>query len=175
VSNYVKEVLTNYNHLACGFCLGAGQPEGYPGFTDPGCPTHGNPKPLKPAYDSMVFCEHANECPQSCPCPGNCFCRQPGNMCSTEALMAKHEEEKAYTRVVEAFSPAELAPEQIASEIEKVALSLKKVLSSRLSLRTVSLLIWDSLPRKGRPKRETIEEILKAAANLNTYLVQEKK
>lgn len=83
--------------------------------------------------------------------------------------------EESTKRVVEVFSEAELAPAQIAGEVEKLALSMKKVLSSRLSLRTVALLIWDSLPRKGRPKRETIEEILKAAAHLDHYLVPDKK
>lgn len=25
--------------------------------------------------DSPMFCEHANECPVSCPCPPNCYCK----------------------------------------------------------------------------------------------------
>lgn len=29
-----------------------------------------------------VFCEHANEVPATCPCPEDCYCRQPGNTCN---------------------------------------------------------------------------------------------
>lgn len=28
-----------------------------------------------------MVCEHANECPQSCSCPGDCYCRLGSKMC----------------------------------------------------------------------------------------------
>lgn len=31
--------------------------------------------------DSPLFCEHANGVPATCPCPEDCYCRQPGRTC----------------------------------------------------------------------------------------------
>jgi hypothetical protein len=34
------------------------------------------PQPQPSAsHKSMMFCEHANECPQTCPCPVDCACK----------------------------------------------------------------------------------------------------
>lgn len=35
------------------------------------------------ALQSPLFCQHANECPAVCPCRGECWCNQPGRMCSS--------------------------------------------------------------------------------------------
>jgi len=33
----------------------------------------------EPLDDSPLLCEHANECPASCPCPSGCYCRIRGS------------------------------------------------------------------------------------------------
>ena len=33
--------------------------------------------------DSVLGCEHANEVPNICKCPENCYCKKKGNTCST--------------------------------------------------------------------------------------------
>ena len=50
---------------------------------DGGCPGEGikvAPR-LSEQSSEPFFCEHANENPASCPCPVDCYCRQPGRTC----------------------------------------------------------------------------------------------
>jgi hypothetical protein len=67
------------------------------------------------------------------------------------------------TKAVAAENPAE----EIVAAIEKVAEGAKALLESRLTLRTIALLIRDELGPGGPGSLSTIEAVLKAAANLD--------